>query len=459
MTLSQNQYAVILAGGAGTRLWPVSRTLSAKQFHSFGDEKSLLQQSFFRLLASYPAERIFTVTSEDLKFEVKGQAADVNVSLLAGVVTEPVAKNTLPAITLAVKAIISQCESAVISVFPADHIIQDQSALVNALALAQESCLSCDAVVLGITPDFASPDFGYVRSQETKGDVRDVLSFTEKPDLATAQTYLKQGGYFWNAGIYVFAAQRFQVLVRKYQPDIARIFTDLTVYPNLPAVSIDYGLTEKLASVRVVPVAMGWSDLGNWESIYRHLPKDTQKNVKQGSVVALDSSDNILWSDGRVLATLGIKGLVVVQTPDATLVVPRSELTRLKELTAQVARDYPQVTHAHVQSNRPWGSFVVLEETSRHKIKRIRVKQGGKLSLQEHSRRNEHWVVVSGRARVTCGDRIFELGENQSTYIPAKIRHRLENIGDSELEVVEVQCGEYVGEDDIIRFEDLYERR
>lgn len=463
-----NNYAIILAGGSGSRLWPLSRTLRPKQLLALDGEQTLLQQTACRLLKHVDASCLLTVTHQDHKFEVKGQLAEVDAELPATVLAEPCARNTLPAIAWAVWEIFKQDPEAMIGVFPSDHAINDEHSFLTAWQAAELAAAEGYLVLLGITPTEPATGYGYIQP----GNALDITSakpvlqvsrFVEKPDLAKAQQFV-DSGYLWNSGMFVFRASVFMQLLARHQPDIHQAMTSTqsddvaAFYAQLPNLSIDYGLAEKAEQVAVVPVAMGWSDLGSWDSIYQHRDKDEAGNVSQGDVLMQDTQDSLLWNSHGLLATLGVRNIAVIQTADATLVCDRSRTEDIKQLVTLVQNSHPQLTETHTTVHRPWGIYRVLEEGPNFKIKCIVVNPGAKLSMQMHKHRSEHWVVVSGTAKITNGTQDIELQANQSTYIPKTHRHRLENPGQLPLQIIEVQCGDYVGEDDIVRFDDSYDR-
>jgi mannose-1-phosphate guanylyltransferase/mannose-6-phosphate isomerase len=463
-----NNYAIILAGGSGSRLWPLSRTLRPKQLLALDGEQTLLQQTACRLLKHVDASCLLTVTHQDHKFEVKGQLAEVDARLPATVLAEPCARNTLPAIAWAVWEIFKQDPEAMIGVFPSDHAISDEHSFLAAWQAAELAAAEGYLVLLGITPTEPATGYGYIQP----GNALDITSakpvlqvsrFVEKPDLIKAQQFV-DGGYLWNSGMFVFRASIFMQLLARHQPDIHQAMTSTqsdgvaAFYAQLPNLSIDYGLAEKAEQVAVVPVAMGWSDLGSWDSIYQHRDKDEAGNVSQGDVLMQDTQDSLLWNSHGLLATLGVRNIAVIQTADATLVCDRSRTEDIKQLVTLVQNSHPQLTETHTTVHRPWGIYRVLEEGPNFKIKCIVVNPGAKLSMQMHKHRSEHWVVVSGTAKITNGTQDIELEANQSTYIPKTHRHRLENPGQLPLQIIEVQCGDYVGEDDIVRFDDSYDR-
>ena len=464
-----NSYAIILAGGSGSRLWPLSRTLRPKQLLPLNGEQTLLQQTACRLLKHVDAGRLLTVTHQDHKFEVKGQLAEVDARLPAAVLAEPCARNTLPAIAWAVWEIFKQDPEAVVGVFPSDHAIGDEQSFLSAWRSAELAAAEGYLVLLGIAPSEPATGYGYIQPAESLGfdAVNPILSvsrFVEKPDLENAKRFV-ENGYLWNSGMFVFRSSDFMQMLECHQPEIHHAITSMSgmaeveaSYGQLPNLSIDYGLAEKEKKVAVVPVSMDWSDLGSWESIYQHRGKDESGNITQGDVLTLDTQDSLLWSSNGLLATLGVQNIAVIQTADATLICDRNRTEDIKQLVAQVQTSHPHLTETHLTVHRPWGIYTVLEQGPNFKIKCIVVNPGAKLSMQMHKHRSEHWVVVSGTAKITNGTQQIQLEANQSAYIPKTHRHRLENPGTLPLQIIEVQCGEYVGEDDIVRFDDTYDR-
>jgi mannose-1-phosphate guanylyltransferase / mannose-6-phosphate isomerase len=461
-------YAIILCGGSGTRLWPLSRTLRPKQLLALNGEQTLLQQTAKRLLEHVDAENLLTVTHDDHKFEVKGQLAEIAPNAIANVLAEPCARNTLPAIAWAVSKINQQDANAIIGVFASDHSIDNNQAFLDAWQTAEIAAQDDYLVLLGIKPDSPATGYGYIKPSQQLSytgalPVHQVAQFVEKPDSEKAAKFVRDG-YLWNSGMFVFKASAFMDMLKRYQPDMAQQIASMSAdnfvetYGNFPNLSMDYGLAEKAEKVAVVPVDMAWSDLGSWDSIYTKNAKDTDGNVLHGEVYSDDTQNSLVWSTKGVVATLGLKNIAVIQTADATLVCDRSRSEDIKNLVAQVKAKRPELTEIHQTVYRPWGSYTVLEESTNFKIKRIVVNSGGKLSMQMHKHRSEHWVVVSGEATISNNDIEYKLQENQSAYIPKTHRHRLANQSNKPLSIIEVQCGDYVGEDDIVRFEDTYGR-
>lgn len=466
---AEHRYALVLAGGSGTRLWPLSRASRPKQLLALNGEDTLLQQTVKRVEAMVAPERIFTVTHRDHRFEVIGQLHTLAPVLADNVLAEPEARGTLPAIAWGAARIAARDPEAVIGVFSSDHAVENTSAFLAAWTEAEAAATAGHIALFGMQPTTAATGFGYIQAGEqlAGGRARRVLRFVEKPDAATAAGYLAAGNYYWNAGMFVFRADALLRELANLQPALHAALPELArapsqapaaLYATLPADSFDVGVLERATQVAVVPADMGWSDLGSWEAIYLNRERDAAGNVARGDVTALDARDNLLWSEHGRIAAFGIANLAVVQTRDATLICPRERTAELKPLVEAVRRADPRLAEEHLTVHRPWGSYTVLEDGPHYKIKRILVEPGGRLSLQMHTRRSEHWVVIEGRARVTNGEIVTELQANESTYIQQGHRHRLENPGTGPLQIIEIQSGDYLGEDDIVRYDDAYGR-
>ncbi|MDE2309154.1 MAG: mannose-1-phosphate guanylyltransferase/mannose-6-phosphate isomerase [Xanthomonadaceae bacterium] len=465
---------LVLSGGSGTRLWPVSRKNLPKQFLALAGNGTLFQQTIARTRQLPEVAAPIVVASEDHRFLAADQLLEAGVEG-ATIVLEPLARNTAPAIALGALQALQRDADALLLVLPADHLIGDTAsftaAVRQAVPLAQQGWL----VTFGIRPDRAETGFGYIRRAEALDDAGyRVEQFVEKPDLATAEAYLADGGYDWNSGMFLFKASRYLEELAALAPamlaavreahakasaDLDFVRIDRDAFAQVPDGSIDYAVMEKTRRAAVVPVSCAWSDIGSWSALWLTGGKDADGNLREGDTLAIDSSNSLLRShDRHLLAALGIDDLIVVTTPDATLVAHRDRAQDVKKVVDRLKAAGRTEHSLHRVVHRPWGSYDSLEAGGRFQVKRIAVKPGASLSLQKHHHRAEHWIVVSGTAEVTCDDKVFLLGENQSTYIPLGSVHRLRNPGKLPLELIEVQSGSYLGEDDIVRFDDVYGR-
>lgn len=473
--LDLDRRAIVLAGGSGTRLWPLSRATMPKQLLALNGKESLLQDTMRRLLPMVNSQHVTTVTHADHRFEVAGQLHTIDSGLADHVLAEPIGRNTLPAIAWATACIAKEHPGAIIGVFSSDHGVSDEASFRAAWHAAELVAREGQIALFGMEPTEAATGFGYIQAgDEIKLGaskhlpVRKVLRFVEKPDFDTAVKLLAQGNHYWNGGMFVFRAETFMQLLRNLQPAIYDAALSLAesgvlvahqeTYQAMPNLSVDYGILEHSNNIAVVPIKMGWSDLGSWEAIYQQRNKDPAGNVIEGDVLTVNSTNNLLWSTSGTITTLGVENLAVVQTRDATLICARDKVDDLKGLVALVKARHSHLTETHLTVARPWGSYTILEEGPYYKIKRIVVKPGQKLSMQMHYHRSEHWVVIAGTAKITIGDQEIFLAENESTYIPKTNHHRLENPGRIPLQIIEIQTGAYLGEDDIVRFGDIYGR-
>jgi mannose-1-phosphate guanylyltransferase/mannose-6-phosphate isomerase len=444
-----------------------------KQLLALNGADTLLQQTARRLAPMVDSSRMITVTHADHRFEVTGQLHALDPHLAAGVLAEPIGRNTLPAIAWAVARISRTAPDALIGVFSSDHAVANPAAFLSAWQAAEAAAEAGYIALFGMQPTEPATGFGYIEAggplkvPAAGQPVHQVARFVEKPSIDKAREFLDRGNYYWNGGMFVFRADKFLASLERHQPGLFAALPQLAesdalaaadLYRELPEISIDYGVLEHADNVAVVPVEMGWSDLGGWDALYQQRAKDGDGNVIQGDVVSVNSRNNLLWSDHGTLATLGLEDMAVVQTRDATLVCQRDQAADLKNLVARIKEDHRSLAETHLTVARPWGSYTTLEEGHRYKIKRIVVNPGAKLSLQMHYHRSEHWVVIAGTAKIVNGEQEIFLEENQSTYIPKTHRHRLENPGKFPLQIIEIQTGPYLEEDDIVRFGDIYGR-
>jgi len=466
---------LILSGGSGTRLWPVSRKNLPKQFLELAGKGTLFQQTLERTLKLPAVAAPIVVASEDHRFLAAEQLLQIGIIGSATIVLEPLARNTAPAIALGALQAMQVDGDPLLLVLPADHLIGNTATFVDAVNQAVPLAEQGWLVTFGIRPDRPETGFGYIRRAAAIDEHGfQVEQFVEKPDLATAASYLADGRYDWNSGMFLFKASRYLEELAEHAPDMlaavreasARSSADLDFvrideesFSHVPDRSIDYAVMEKTSRAAVVPVDCTWSDIGSWSALWLTGEKDADGNMSEGDTLSIDSRNSLLRShDRHLLATVGIDDLIVVTTPDATLVAHRDAAQDVKRIVEQLKASGRTEHSLHRVVHRPWGSYDSLEARDRFQVKRIVVKPGASLSLQKHHHRAEHWIVVSGTAEVTCDDKVFLLCENQSTYIPLGSTHRLRNPGKMPIELIEVQSGSYLGEDDIVRFDDVYGR-
>ena len=477
--LEPHLFAVIMAGGSGTRFWPLSRQLFPKQLLRIMGDETLIQQTMRRVVGAALPNRVMISTNPAQAESIRVQLCEWKDALKDNFVLEPEGRNTAPAIALMALELVRRDPEAIMLVVPADHIVKGQRDFDAAVSLASTLATQGLLVTFGIRPIRPETGYGYIKPDRktvlaTRGKLKGhpVARFVEKPNAAKAAQYLKAGDYYWNSGMFVWRAATILDEIRRHQPALSRGIEKISqlmqqhatqsaidaVYRTLPSVSIDTGVMEKSTKAAMVPVAFRWSDVGSWGSLDEVAEKDKAGNVVVGRVVDIDSQRSIIYGDRRVVATIGLTDMVVVDTPDATLVCPKSRAQDVKKMVDLLKQQGAPEHLEHLTVHRPWGSYTVLEEGPGYKVKRVTVNPGGRLSLQMHHKRSEHWVVIAGTARVTRGDEVFDLQIGQSTGIPVKTRHRLENPGHETLHIIEVQNGPYLGEDDIVRFNDDYGR-
>jgi mannose-1-phosphate guanylyltransferase len=459
---------VIMAGGSGTRLWPLSRAGLPKQFLALNGDKTMLQQTVERL-SDLPTSESITICNEEHRFFVAEQLREIDA--IGKIILEPVGRNTAPAIALA--ALAEKENDPLLLVLAADHVVANQVAFNEAVMKAVPLAESGKLVTFGILPTEAHTGYGYIKAGEPLDGIRLVASFKEKPDPETAAKYLNDGGYYWNSGMFLFKASHYLKELETHRPDIftacretmTNVSSDLDFiridaehFAACPADSIDCAVMEKTGAAVVVPMDAGWNDVGSWSSLWAIGDKDEAGNTASGDVIMIDTKNSYVRTDEKLLALIGLEDVVVVGTKDATLVAHRDRVEEAKSIASTLKNLGRPEWNQHREVYRPWGKYDSIDRGERYQVKRITVKPGAKLSVQLHHHRAEHWVVVSGSARVTKGDEIFLMSENESTYIPVGVVHSLENLGKVPLEIVEIQSGSYLGEDDIVRLEDRYGR-
>jgi mannose-1-phosphate guanylyltransferase/mannose-6-phosphate isomerase len=461
---------VVLSGGSGTRLWPLSRELFPKQLINLrGGDETLLQATLSRNSGLPDLVPPIIVCNEAHRFLVAEQVRALGVAD-AQILLEPCARNTAPAIALA--ALVVDPETLLL-VLPADHVIQRPADFQSAVSRALPSAEAGRLVTFGVVPSGPETGYGYIRCGAAQGDTFEIAQFVEKPDRVRAEVFLSAGGYLWNSGMFLFKARRYLEELARHAPamleaarasvsaakaDLDFLRVDAEAFAKCPSDSIDYAVMEKTDSAAVVPLDAGWSDVGSWSSLHDALDRDASGNALRGDVLSVDTEGSFVLAESRLVATVGLKDHVVVETKDAVLVAPKDRVQDVKKLVEKIKQDGRSEHQLHREVHRPWGSYDSIENGARYQVKRLSVKPGASMSLQLHHHRAEHWIVVAGTARITRGDEVFMLEENQSTYIPLGVKHRIENPGKIPLHIIEVQSGSYLGEDDIVRFEDRYGR-
>jgi mannose-1-phosphate guanylyltransferase/mannose-6-phosphate isomerase len=467
---------VILSGGSGTRLWPLSRELYPKQLLPLVGDHTMLQETAKRLDGVADLGAPVVVCNESHRFMVAEQMLQLGTKP-AAIILEPVGRNTAPAVAVAALVALHRTQGTeqdpILLVLPADHVIRDVEAFREAVASGRAAAEAGKLVTFGVVPDRPETGYGYIRKAKGQGPAYPVAEFVEKPNLETAVRYVQSGEYFWNSGMFMFRARTYLAELGKFAPEMLKAceaavtaaksdldFTRLSAetFGACPSDSIDYAVMEKTADAVVVPLDAGWSDVGSWSALQDALPRDASGNVISGDVITEGTTGSYLHATSRMIAAVGLTDHVVVETKDAVLVAPRDKVQDVKALVNQLKAQGRYETSLHREVFRPWGSYDSIDNGDRFQVKRLVVKPGAQMSLQLHHHRAEHWIVVSGTARITRGEETFLLGENESTFIPMGTKHRIENPGKVTLHIIEVQSGSYLGEDDIVRFEDVYGR-
>lgn len=473
-------YGVILAGGSGTRFWPLSREEYPKQLLKIFGNQTLIQATISRISTLIPLKEIYIVTNPQHAEQIKFQLASPDVGTyghtsLPNFIYEPFGRNTAAAIGLAATILHKRFQEETMVVLSADHFIRHNSAFTNALVLGETLAKKGYLVTIGARPTRPETAYGYIKQGSPFIDHPGTFAvryFIEKPDLKSAGQYLKSGNTLWNTGIFVWQVSTILEEIHRFLPELSEGLQEIKqnidteheeetlrrIYPQLPAISIDYAILEKSDRLAVIPSGMGWEDVGSWNALDEVIPKGPDGNIITGNVVNIDSQDTIIYADKRLVAVVGLKDVIVADTDDATLVCAKEAAQEVKKVVEELKKQNGDKHRVHRTVIRAWGTYTVLEEGNGYKIKRIMVNPKSKLSLQMHKKRSEHWVVVSGIARVTCGESIYTIQTNQSTFVPMGVKHRLENPTDEPLQLIEVQSGDYLREDDIVRYEDDYER-
>lgn len=458
---------IILAGGTGTRLWPQSRTSFPKQFLHFGDEESFLQKTVKRFMPKVQAKDFVIVTNQQYYHLAKEQLEKIDPLLTNQIIVEPESKNTAPAILLGIKYMQEKMalqENECVIISPSDQLISSNQEFLELMEQAESVAKQGYHVAFGVRPHHPATGYGYIKVKEKlSGPALKVEKFVEKPSLERAKSFLLSGEYLWNSGIFVFRIDLLLQELAQYEPAFATSITEsfapfVQQFSALPNISIDYALFERSQRTALIPMTQAWSDVGSWDSVYDILEKDQNQNVKIGNVIDIDTKNSLIIGNKRLVSLIGVEDLLVIETDDAVFIGKKGESQKVKSLVDQLKNQKIKESEEHTTMHRPWGKYTILEEGDRFKIKRIVVNPLQQLSLQMHYHRSEHWIVVRGTAQVVIGDEEKVVYENQSVFIPRTERHRLANPGKVPLEIIEVQVGEYLGEDDIVRFQDIYGR-
>jgi len=465
---------VILSGGSGTRLWPLSRRMHPKQLLPLVNDTTMLQDTITRLIGSPDIDHVMVICNDDYRFMVAEQIKETDIATNE-IILEPTGRNTAPAIALAAFNAIREGEDPVLLVLPADHVIADVDTFQSALQVGKQQSEAGKLVTFGIVPDSPETGFGYIKARTTGSDdtFYDVDQFVEKPDDATAANYIADGHYYWNSGMFMFKASTYLEALKQHSPEIYEVSqaalssairdsdfvrVGQNEFERCPSDSIDYAVMEKVNNAVVIPVDIGWSDVGSWSALHDVGDVDDQGNTLIGDVKSGLTSNSYVRANNRLVVTLGVDNMIVVDTDDALLVASRDNVQDIKTIVEELSKENREEVSLHKTVYRPWGHYQGIDAGPHYQVKRITVSPAAAISLQMHHHRSEHWIVVSGTARVTRGDEEFIISENESTYIPLGEKHRLENIGKIPLKLIEVQTGSYLGEDDIVRFEDIYGR-
>lgn len=465
---------VVLSGGSGTRLWPLSRKMHPKQLLPLINEDTLLQGTLNRLESVENISDGVVICNDDYRFLVADQLK-ATAFAKAKIILEPFGRDTAPAVALAALSAQQDSDDPVLLVLPADHDIQDVSSFAEAINVGKEHAEKGELVTFGIIPTSPDTGFGYIKVGEAQDGAsgHKVEKFVEKPDLVTAESYLNEGGYYWNSGMFMFKVSSYLKALEGFEPEMARVCAEAynasekdlgflrinsDVFSKCPAKSIDYAVMERAENVTVIPVNIGWSDVGSWSALHDIDNNDKENNKSVGDVKFTNSNNCYVRSESKLTVTLGVDDLIVIDTDDALLVAHRDKIQDIKAVVADLESENRSEVSLHKKVYRPWGSYQGIDQEERFQVKRIIVNPGEILSLQMHHHRAEHWIVVAGTAKVTRGDEEFIVAENESTYIPLGVKHRLENVGKIALQLIEVQTGSYLGEDDIVRFDDIYGR-